>query len=100
MSQFDANFTQSVMQSYGFDDEEIDRHLQTERDISLLAQQSMNEREPADEGIVAYWKGVIESVKESAVGEEFEVEEYWKRGLGVSTLSLAKQYHTGRGFLD
>jgi len=100
MSQFDANFTQSVMQSYGFDDEEIDRHLQTERDISLLAQQSMNEREPADEGIVAYWKGVIESVKESAVGEEFEFEEYWKRGLGVSTLSLAKQYHTGRGFLD
>tara|TARA_R110000796_G_scaffold54942_1_gene128277 strand:+ start:1492 stop:5262 length:3771 start_codon:yes stop_codon:yes gene_type:complete len=38
-------------------------------------------------------------LKEGAVGKDFEFEEYWKRGLGKSTLSLALEYHTNNGLL-
>ena len=33
-------------------------------------------------------------IKEGAVGEEFEVAKYWKRGFGESIFNLAYQYHT------
>lgn len=96
---FDSNFTKNAMEHYGFSQQDIASQLTFDRDIELLQQQVLKEQEPADEGIIAYWQSIIEDVKESAVGEEFEFEEYWKRGLGKSTLSLAKEYHTGNGLL-
>lgn len=95
----DSRYTTAVMQHYGFSDNDINEQINFDRELELLDREARRQEDPEDDGIAAYWQSVIESVKESAVGEEFEFEEYWKRGLGQSTLSLASQYHFGDGLL-
>lgn len=92
---------QSALSEYGFSADEIEEHIRRKRTSLIVQQNNQREQETEEEsvfgGIKEYWGNVIESVKESAVGEEFEFDEYWKRGLGKSTLSLAKEYHMGGG---
>lgn len=92
---------ESALSEYGFSQDEIDEHMRRKRTSLIVQQNNQREQETEEEsvfgGIKEYWGNVIESVKESAVGEEFEFDEYWKRGLGKSTLSLAKEYHMGGG---
>ena len=99
---------EAALAEYGFSPDEIDEHMRRKR-TSLIVQQQAEEEQQSEEdsvfgGIKEYWGGIIDSVKESAasvkegaVGEDFEFDEYWKRGLGKSTLSLAKEYHSNGG---
>jgi len=50
--------------------------------------------EEVKEPVRNYWQSVWNSVKETAVGEEAEFTEYFKRGLGNSVFNMALQYHT------
>ena len=94
----------NALREYGFSDQEIEEHINKKRNALIAYKKAEDDNEKEEDsavgGIRRYWNNVVDSVKESAVGEEFEVQKYWERGLGKSTLNLAKQYHTGNGILD
>ena len=94
----------NALREYGFSEEEIQEHINKKRNaiIAFKKADEVNEKEEDSVlgGIKRYWNNVVDSVKESTVGEKFEPQLYWERGLGKSTLNLAKQYHTGNGVFD
>ena len=83
----------NVLSFYGFDSAEDinDDNILGSYGYSKLPS---NTNEEVTEPITNYWQSVWNSVKESAVGEDAQFTEYFKRGLGNSTFNMALQYHT------
>ena len=75
----------NALREYGFSDQEIEEHINKKRNALIAYKKAEDDNEKEEDsavgGIRRYWNNVVDSVKESAVGEEFEVQKYWERGL-------------------
>ena len=81
MDTYDSRYTTAIMQHYGFSDDDINNQINFDRELELLDKEAQKQEDPEDDGIVAYWQSVIESVKESAVGEELSLKSIGSVGL-------------------
>tara|TARA_R100001463_G_scaffold15460_1_gene40414 strand:- start:279 stop:3842 length:3564 start_codon:yes stop_codon:yes gene_type:complete len=85
------------LKTAGFNDDEIKKYVNNKSEKLLQGgfnEQEVNEyfgiKEPDKNIIKDYWN----NIKETLVGEEFEPDVYWERGLGRPIFSLIKSHNT------